>query len=83
MKRVLLAVREEHGVTVDFTEAALTEIEELCTYDLFDGGRGIGNRVEAVFVNPLAHALFARPGITRLMVSGLDHSGPDIRLICT
>ncbi|MBK0398144.1 ATP-dependent Clp protease ATP-binding subunit [Limibaculum sp. M0105] len=82
MKRVLIAVREEHGVAIDFTEKALSEIEELCTYDLFDGGRGIGNRVETVFVNPLAHALFDRPDARSLKITGLDHSGPEIRLVC-
>jgi len=82
MKRVLIAVREEHGVAIDFTASALAEIEELCTYDLFDGGRGIGNRVETVFVNPLAHTLFARPDARQLKVTGLDRSGPEIRLVC-
>ncbi|MCL5778930.1 AAA family ATPase [Limibaculum sp. FT325] len=82
MKRVLIATREEHGVTIDFTAEALAAIEELCTYDLFDGGRGIGNRVETVFVNPLAHALFARPGVRHLKITGLDRSGAEIRLVC-
>jgi ATP-dependent Clp protease ATP-binding subunit ClpB len=58
VKKVLAAVREEHGIEVSFTEPAMRRIEELCTYDLFDGGRGIGNRLETALVNPLARLLF-------------------------
>ena len=30
-----------------------------CIRDLSNGGRGIGNQLESVFINPLARALFA------------------------
>ena len=30
----------------------------MCTPDLSNGGRGIGNALESVLVNPLARALF-------------------------
>jgi len=56
--KVVAAVREEHGIEVSFTGSAMRRIEEMCTYDLFDGGRGIGNRLETVLVNPLARLLF-------------------------
>ena len=31
---------------------------DLCTRDLSNGGRGVGNALESVFINPLARALF-------------------------
>jgi ATP-dependent Clp protease ATP-binding subunit ClpA len=80
LARVLLAVREEHGVSVEFTREALAEIEERATRDVFDGGRGIGNRIETVFINPLSHVLFERPGLTRLRVTGLSGHGHELRL---
>ena len=34
------------------------KLRELCTTDLSNGGRGIGNQLESLFVNPLARAMF-------------------------
>jgi hypothetical protein len=56
--KVVAAVRDEHGIELGFSDQAMRRLEELCTYDLFDGGRGIGNRLETVLVNPLARLLF-------------------------
>jgi len=58
VRKVVTAVRDEHGIEVRFSDHAMRRLEELCTYDLFDGGRGIGNRLETVLVNPLARLLF-------------------------
>jgi ATP-dependent Clp protease ATP-binding subunit ClpA len=34
------------------------KLRDLCTADLSNGGRGIGNQLESAFVNPLARAMF-------------------------
>ena len=80
--KVLAAVAEELGIRVSLSEPARQQIEEFCTSDLFDGGRGIGNRLEEVLVNPLARLLFhagASPG-TRLRIDAVEQTDGDFTL---
>ena len=51
-------VAEEHALALRLSEAARRQLLDWCTQDLSNGGRGIGNRLETTFVNPLARALF-------------------------
>ena len=55
---VAARVRDEHGVLLEIGEQARRTLAEECLGDLTHGGRGIGNRLEAVLINPLARALF-------------------------
>jgi hypothetical protein len=53
------------GVGLTLKPAVLEVLRARCLSDLSNGGRGIRNKLEAHFVNPLARALFdveARPG---------------------
>ena len=84
LKKVFAAVREEHGIKVRLSAQAMERIEELCTYDLFDGGRGIGNRLETVLVNPLARLLFQRAGQSRkLTITDVEERDGEYRLCAT
>lgn len=73
LQNILERVREEHGIALDVPEGTRTRILGLCLGDLANGGRGIGNRLETVFINPLSRALFERqaPSGTRLSVKRL------------
>jgi ATP-dependent Clp protease ATP-binding subunit ClpB len=51
-------VLDEHKLRLEIAPEARRRILELCTPDLSNGGRGIGNALESVLVNPLARALF-------------------------
>jgi len=51
---------EENDTSVSFSQAAKGALAEHCLADLSHGGRGIGNKLESVLINPLARALFAR-----------------------
>jgi ATP-dependent Clp protease ATP-binding subunit ClpA len=51
-------VMDEHKLDMHISPHAQAQLQELCTMDLTNGGRGIGNRLETVFINPLARALF-------------------------
>ena len=51
-------VQDEHDVTLEISEQAHATLVEQCLGDLTNGGRGIGNRLETVLINPLARALF-------------------------
>jgi ATP-dependent Clp protease ATP-binding subunit ClpA len=79
VRKVLDAVREEHGIEVTLSDEAMERVGELCTTDLFDGGRGIGNRLETVLVNPLARLLFeaGAPAGTALSIAALEERDGD------
>lgn len=59
LKNVARRLQEEHHLTLKLPAATREKLLALCTTDLSNGGRGIGNALESVFINPLARALFA------------------------
>lgn len=65
---VLARVKDEHGITVTVSDELRERIKALATEDLSNGGRGIGNRLESTFVNPLARALFQMPDLSKRQV---------------
>jgi len=80
LKRVRDQLQRLHGTTVDLSELAREQLAELCLADLAEyGGRGIGNRLETVLVNPLARDLFDRPR-RRVQIQSIDTSGPEVVL---
>lgn len=82
MSRVLQAVRAEHGVEIEFDPPALEELRLLCTRDVFEGGRGIGNRIESHFINPLSRELFERQPEHRMRVKSVAEVDGRTRLDC-
>jgi ATP-dependent Clp protease ATP-binding subunit ClpB len=58
LRHVTDRVEKEHGVHLALTPDAHSKVRHWCTADLRHGGRGIGNRLETTFINPLARALF-------------------------
>ncbi|MBL8487805.1 MAG: ATP-dependent Clp protease ATP-binding subunit [Rhodocyclaceae bacterium] len=51
-------VRDEHKVELVVPDEVRERLLGICTRDLSNGGRGIGNALESAFINPLARALF-------------------------
>jgi len=58
LANIIERVREEHKVELLVGEDIRQQLRQACTQDLSHGGRGIGNRLESVFINPLSRALF-------------------------
>jgi hypothetical protein len=58
---VAARVREEHKIALAIAPEVRAKLAQQCTQDLSSGGRGIGNQLESLFVNPLARALFRFP----------------------
>jgi hypothetical protein len=68
LDRVLDTIHHRHGTRVTIDEDARAKLRTLCIHDYFDGGRGIGNRIETHFINPLARHLFESEGLSALRV---------------
>jgi hypothetical protein len=58
LANVVARVRNEHKVELAIQDHVRARLRDLCTRDLSNGGRGIGNQLESLFVNPLSRALF-------------------------
>jgi ATP-dependent Clp protease ATP-binding subunit ClpA len=78
---------EEFKLQLSLSAEIRQELLQRCTKDLDQGGRGIGNQLESVFINPLSRALFetALEGKTVLSVTGLSEVERVItlRVLCT
>jgi ATP-dependent Clp protease ATP-binding subunit ClpA len=75
-------ISEEHSVQVELSREAKQTLQELCLSDLSNGGRGIGNQLEACLVNPLSRVLFERAPESRdrLKVREILHENGIYRL---
>ena len=51
-------LEEDYKVKLAFTEDGRKKLAQLATDDLSMGGRGIGNALEKMFINPIARELF-------------------------
>ena len=74
LERVRELLAKEHELTLVLERHAEKQLYAACTEDLSFGGRGIGNLIESLLVNPLARALFddvPAPGETVTIV-GID-----------
>jgi ATP-dependent Clp protease ATP-binding subunit ClpB len=73
LRNVVNRVRDEHKVDLELDPAVRDKLRDLCTKDLGNGGRGIGNQLESLFVNPLARSMFRFPlsGRKIVKVTGL------------
>ena len=72
LRNVVNRVRDEHKVDLALDATVRDRLRELCTRDLSNGGRGIGNQLESLFVNPLARAMFRFPLAGRTSVTVTD-----------
>ena len=58
MENLEKRLADTRGIQLEFLPGVRERVRSLCTADLSNGGRGIGNRLETVFLNPLARAIF-------------------------
>jgi ATP-dependent Clp protease ATP-binding subunit ClpB len=72
LKNVASRMMEEHKIALDIPPAVYDRLQALCTRDLSNGGRGIGNQLESVFINPLSRALFSLPLAGRKSITVTD-----------
>jgi ATP-dependent Clp protease ATP-binding subunit ClpA len=72
MQRVLGVVANEQEIEIRFTDQSLEDLEDLCTHDVFDGGRGIGNRIETHLINPLSREIFKYERGSALLIQSVE-----------
>lgn len=74
---VIERVEEQQGAALTFAPEPLAAMRQACTQNPLMGGRGVGNLMESLVIDPLARALFElqpRDG-DRLEVTGWTHVG--------
>ena len=81
---VLARLADKHKVKIVLPENVKQALREHCLKDLSNGGRGVGNQLEAWLINPLGRALFdsnVTEGST-VNIAGLEllHGVPTVKL---
>ena len=61
LRNIARRLRDELKLRLVMTADIRRDLLARCTHDLSHGGRGIGNMLESVFINPLSRALFEHP----------------------
>ncbi len=84
IKNVKERIQEEKKVALELSEEVEEKLFTECTSDLSNGGRGIGSKLEEVFVNPLARLIFSRnPSVGSTMkITSLIKSKEGYELGC-
>lgn len=83
LSNVIARVREEHKTELRIPDAVRAQLRTECTRDLSNGGRGIGNRLESAFINPLSRALFSFPleGRTQITVMAITEAAHGVTTV--
>ncbi len=56
--KIIRRIEEQHAIRLSIDDAAYAALREAALADLSNGGRGVGNQVESLLINPLARWLF-------------------------
>jgi len=80
--RVLDVVRAEHGVEIEIEPQAMDDLRSLCMADWFEGGRGIANRIETHFINPLSREIFRHQPRERMTIVSAKEADSTTTLEC-
>ena len=71
-------MNEQKGIVITITDEAYQELHDAALSDLSNGGRGIGNQVESLLINPLARWLFQNEILSKACVE-IQHFVTDTR----
>ncbi len=83
VNKITRNLREQKNISVRIEDFAYKSLEEAATFDLSNGGRGIGNQVESLLINPLSRWLFDNEitGDAKIVIEGFDTTAnpPSVR----
>ena len=85
VNKIVKNLAVDKHITLTVTDAAMTVLTEQSLNNLSNGGRGIGNVVENLLINPLARYLFDHEifGHANIRINGIDIAATPPSLICT
>lgn len=58
VNKLISRLKEQKNLTLEIPDAPYAVLQEAALRDLSNGGRGVGNQVEALLINPLSRYLF-------------------------
>lgn len=58
VEKIIRRMEEQKGIRITITQEAYAHLQQAALEDLSNGGRGVGNQVEALLINPLSRWLF-------------------------
>ncbi len=84
VNKVINNLREKKDIRIRIEDFAYNSLQEAATFDLSNGGRGIGNQVESLLINPLSRWLFDHEitGSADLVIEGFDTTANPPALRC-
>lgn len=82
LRNVARRLRDELKLRLVMSADIRRHLLARCTQDLSNGGRGIGNMLESVFINPLSRALFEHSleGMQTVAVTGIAEADKVVEL---
>ncbi len=79
--KIIRRMEEQKGIRITVTDEAYAQLQSAALADLSNGGRGIGNQVEALLINPLSRWLFDNEVLSDAQVT-IQHFNVDARPAC-
>ena len=79
--KIIRRLQEQKDIRVTVTDEAYQELSAAALADLSNGGRGIGNQVEALLINPLSRWLFDN-AVTGHADVTVEHFHVDVQPPC-
>jgi len=75
LKNVLEKLRRDFKIDFIISENAREKLYDYCLSDLSMGGRGIGNKLEEVLINPLSEELFRHSDAKKITLKDIVQDG--------
>jgi ATP-dependent Clp protease ATP-binding subunit ClpA len=79
--KIVRRLEEQKNIRVTVTDEAYAELSAAALNDLSNGGRGVGNQVEALLINPLSRWLFDNSVIENADVT-IEHFDTNVQPPC-
>ena len=84
VNKIISRLREQKNICIRIEDFAYSSLREAATADLSNGGRGIGNQVESLLINPLSRWLFDNEisGDANIVIEGFNTTSNPPSVTC-
>ncbi|MDO4484502.1 MAG: AAA family ATPase [Clostridia bacterium] len=85
VNKIITRMAEQKGIRVIIPEAAYSQLQSAALSDLSNGGRGVGNQVESLLINPLSRWLFDNEVLSdaEVTIDTFETDARPPRILCT